>query len=1043
MRQFFIAISLLLLWSVPGFCQSWNMANESYSFKHYQIEQGLADNTIYCSLQDKRGFLWFGTKNGINRFDGYQFKNIQLTKTRDIRPHSNRVLSIFEDDEHQLWLGGEGALYRYDINADRMHLVFDRIFNIRAISEDHQRRLWFISGLRLYRYDLKTKSLKRFSPAEISDVSTLLITDDGILWLGGFKGKLFKYNADDESFLDFDVYEHSAQPKNADILTMAQHGAAIVIGTREQGIKRFDTLKQQYEDIITQSHDQTPLYVRQVVASRSGEFWCATETGLLILDFSKRSMQWVHKQDANPYALSGNAIYTICRDREGGMWLGTYFAGLNYYYPQNELFRKHFSRFDGKRFENHVVREIRPDGKRGLWVGTEDNGLYQYSFATERFTWHGSTGKPDGLCAQNIHGLMPDGPYLWVGTYEYGIDLLDTATHRVVRHYESGQGGNQLRSNFVLTFLKTRSGALYAGTDKGLYQYNRPKDRFDSVRLVPKTFLIYSLMEDHAGNIWIGTDRDGVIYFNPHTATSGSLEKTCPTLKTTATIGMLEDSRKRLWFATEEKGLIRFDPTTGKCHHYNTANGLTSNYTFKVLEDRNRHIWVSTNGGLTLLNPENGETRQFSTANGLLSDQFNFNSGYADSSHTLYFGSLKGLIAFQPEKLAKRPPLKRIFITAFQINNIEVNPSVSESPLERSIIATDHVTLRHDQSTISFDFASLSYEAPEMIHYRYRLEGLDKEWTSLQVNRRIYFTNLAPGHYKLFVQSSNGIRWDGPVCSLELQVLPPFWATWWAYCLYGILVLTIAYYFFRFYNKAAQVKKEREIFDAKMDFFTNVAHEIKTPLTLIKLPLDNLKEQLATNPLLENEVRTMEKNTNRLVTLIQQILDLRKTETSRFTLDFKKVNLTILLEDVLLQYQAFLSTYGIDCRVKKSLKPIIIEADEEALRKMLTNLVDNAVKHAEVAISIEIIPSPADNQVQIAVENDGEHIPVEVQDRIFEPFFSVEQMRKSGGTGIGLALVKSFATLHNGKVYLQESKVGYTRFVLCLPMEQLDRTNDG
>ncbi|MBS1663238.1 MAG: hypothetical protein JST68_19500 [Bacteroidetes bacterium] len=1034
-----LPIVCLLTSHLTIFGQDWKRTADNYSFKHYQIEQGLSDNTVYCALQDHHGFLWFGTKNGLNRFDGYHFKDIPLTKESGRQQHPNRVQCIFEDSGRQLWLGGENALYRYDAEKDVVTLIADTISSVVSILEDRHKQIWIVGGRSLYRYDRRTQSLHRYPRQRYFGATTLSLAGDSTLWIGSADGKIYHYLETTDEFQLFDLYDHSPPPSVPEITRLTAYGPnSILVGTRAQGVKVFDTRSGSYTDLLN-ADDGVPLYVRDIVAYDSLQFWCATETGLYILDFASRTIRHVQKQETDEFSLSGNAVYTMCRDEDGGMWLGTYFAGVNYYCTPNALFRKQYYRKDGSRFQDHVVRDIQPDGRQGLWLSTEDDGLYQYSYAADRIVWHGSTDPPTGLAAKNIHGLMPDGPNLWIGTYEYGIDLMDVATHRVIRHYEKGKNGNQLRSNFGITFLKSRSGVLYAGTAGGLFSYNKLLDRFDSVAGAPFDLFIYSLVEDHNGRILIGSNQKSVYLFDPMTHRSVALTDTYPFHISAANISSLEDRQGRLWFATEENGVILFEPGTGKIRRFTETEGLSSNYTFKVQEDQQGSIWVSTNGGLTRINADGTELRRFSTADGLLSDQFNFNSGYTDDSGRLYFGSLRGLISFRPELIADRPALKKVFLTNIQVNNTELTAADANNPLHGSAFAVREITLPHNRSTVSFDFAAINYQAPEMIRYRYRLEGLDERWTVLPVNRRVYYTSLPPGHYRFSVQASNSPGWDGPTASLALIIRPPLWATWYAYLVYCLIAVGLFYYFNRLRRRAGQVKKEKEIFDAKLDFFTNVAHEVKTPLTLIKLPLDQLKKQSARYPEISNDVQTLEKNTNRLIALIQQILDLRKTETKRFTLELRKVNVSRLLDEVLSLYEAYLSAYGIRCETIAHPANIIIDADEEALRKVITNLVDNAVKHAESGVIIELTQDVTANQLKMVIENDGTGIPYSLKEKIFEPFFSTGNARQSGGTGIGLALVKSFTDLHNGQIELAETDANHTRFVLILPITQYKR----
>src|SRR6185436_288755 len=354
----------------------------------------------------------------------------------------------------------------------------------------------------------------------------------------------------------------------------------------------------------------------------------------------------------------------------------------------------------------------------------------------------------------------------------------------------------------------------------------------------------------------------------------------------------------------------KFNKQKNNFTRYGTESGLPTNFILSLLEDSRKNLWISTSRGLVCFDPATAQSTVYTKANGLLNDQFNFSSAYKDGEGRMYFGSVKGLISFRPDEFTKSNFTPLVYITGFQINNKDLVINKKGSPLTRSITYTNKIILTHSQSTFSIDFASLSYTAPEMSEYAYKMEGLEKDWTYLETNRKVYFTDLAPGTYTFKVKAAvNNEGWKGPESTLVIEILPPWWASRWAFLIYVLVAVGIIYLLVRNYHRRVNEKnrrkielleheKEKEIYQAKIEFFTNVAHEIKTPLTLIKGPMEKIMKKNGHAVDMSGNLKLMEKNTNRLIELTNQLLDFRKTETKGFSLNFVKTNISMLLQDM-------------------------------------------------------------------------------------------------------------------------------------------------
>jgi signal transduction histidine kinase/CheY-like chemotaxis protein len=630
---------------------------------------------------------------------------------------------------------------------------------------------------------------------------------------------------------------------------------------------------------------------------------------------------------------------------------------------------------------------------------------------------------------------------------------MDILTGKVIRHYEAGSETGTLKSNFIYSIYQTRAGDILVGTSEGLFRYNPGADNFtalpESSELYPYTTVV---LEDEEGTIWGGTFKEGVYYFNPQTEEKGYFKYDPEDINSISNNGVnsiFQDSNKNLWFATEN-GLNKFISKEKMFERYTTSNGLPSNVIYEILEDHQNYLWISTSKGLVKFNPHNESIKIFTKAHGLLSDQLNYSSAYKTAEGKMYFGSVKGMVGFSPAEFIINDYIPPVYITGFQVQHQELPVGKENSPLRNSITHTDKIILTHNQSSFSLDFAALSYTAPEMTEYVYTLEGLDNEWTTLKTNRKIYFTELAPGAYTFKVKATNSSGvWNDKAAQLNIEILPPFWLNKLAYFLYFSFGACSLFFFIRNYHRQTEKRnkrkidlleneKEKEIYQAKIQFFTNVAHEIRTPLTLIKGPLERVIRNTEELPEVQYNLKTMEKNTQRLLDLTNQLLDFRKTEIKGFSLTFVKADVSNLINETFQRFIPAADQNDIEFTLDLPESQVSAYVDPEALTKILSNLFSNAIKYADNKVSVRLLPFQfnSDKTFTILVKNDGMIIPPGMKDKIFEPFFRLAESETKTGTGIGLPLARSMAELHKGTLELDIMEKSVNIFALTLPVHQ-------
>lgn len=1046
-----------LLWAVLSLLSFSNKTiAQPYYFRHYQVENGLSNNAVICCLQDKKGFIWFGTKDGLNRFDGYSFKTFRNNPLDTGTIGNNFIHCLYEDQNGVLWAGTENGLYSYNEKTESFSLLRStENVPVTDIKMDGRGNLWYIQLFNCYKYDIANNKFQSFLIPDYFETSSLAVSPAGDLWASSTSGFLYRYDFKSNSFKGYDVFSHNRTTSRWIERIAFTGNGNILVGTAI-GAKIFDTRKFQYKDILSYNPDKTAIFVRNFLENTPDEIWIASETGIYIYNNRTGNISNLQKAYNDPFSISDNAVYTFCKDKEDGIWAGTYFGGVNYYPKQHTAFKKFFPKTGENSLSGNVVREIHADNYGNLWIGTEDAGLNKYNPSTGLFTIYKPTGNKNSISYTNIHGIMPDGDKIWIGTFEHGLDIMDIQTGNIIKHYSSGPAANQLKSDFIFCITKTNKDEIVLGTTRGAYRYNKASDDFSSLQGMPLYIWYSYLLRDSKGTLWGATYGNGINYYNPATKDSGSYRYAPGDNKSIASDrvnSIYEDSSNNLWFATEG-GLSKYDYGKKQFKTYTTGNGLPSNFILSILEDSNKNLWLSTSRGIVCFTPSTEQIKIYATANGTLNDQFNFNSAFKDSTGRMYFGSVKGMISFSPEAFTKNIFIPSVYITGFQVFNKELLIGQKESPLQKSISYTDKLTLKHDQATFSIDFASLGYTAPEMSEYAYKMEGLDKNWTYLKRNRKAYFTNLAPGSYTFKVKASNssGI-WNDSETSLVIQILPPWWASIWAYSIYTLIGLLAIYYSIRSYHKRVEEKnkrkyelfqlaKEKEIFEAKVEFFTNVAHEIKTPLTLIKGPLEKVIKKADGIPDITNNLKIMDRNTNRLIELTNQLLDFRQTELQGFSLSFVQVNISELLEETYLSFKSLAEQKKLSFKLKLSSNVLYAYIDLDAFKKIIYNLFGNAVKYADKKVVIHLLPChEQDKSFTIEFKNDGYIIPEEMKEKIFEPFFRLKETEKQKGTGIGLALSRSLAELHSGFIHLKPAEKDMNVFCLTLPVHQQNEFN--
>ncbi|RYZ97915.1 MAG: response regulator, partial [Sphingobacteriaceae bacterium] len=867
-------------------------------------------------------------------------------------------------------------------------------------------------------------------------------------WAAGRKGNLLRYNSASGSFTAFSLFSHSPYCITQHVTKLLETASGdILAGTRHQGFKLFNTKTHTYSDLAPRAADGTEIYVNDIVNTGNNQYWIGTYTGIYIYNGNNSRITHLQKDNLDATGLTDNKVNSLCRDSEGGVWIGTNFGGINYYNKQNTLFEA-YRPVGEANVTGNVIRQVAPATNGNFWAGTEDNGLYYFDAQQQTFKRHNSTYK-------HISALLQVDNELWIGKMEEGMDVIDVNNGRLLRSYREGDGANDLRSNYFISFYKARNGSIYAGTSRGVYIYNTGSKKFNIIKSIPAVFTS-CIYEDEAGNIWLGSYFSGVFVYHPsiNQGEALTLNFSNDGRNNNTVTSVCEDDLHNIWFSSESGGIGKYDLKSKLLRLFTTKDGQPANNTFKILKDDNGLLWVSTSRGIASIDVKTNIIKAYSSANGLQGDQFNYDSGYRSPDGKLYFGSTQGLISFNPARFTssiKTPPL---YITGIQVDNKELAVG-DTSPLKKSLLFTDELTLNHDQSSFSIDFAALSYISPQATSYKYKMEGFEQNWTILPANRKAYFTKLPPGTYTFKVNAATDKGQWGPEKNMVISITPPWWLSNVAYLFYACITGLCIYTVIRYYHQRNEQKnkrrfelleheKDKEIYEAKIDFFTQVAHEIRTPLTLIAAPLEKIQQAENLSDVKDN-AHLINKSTNRLINLTNQLLDFRKTESKGYQLNFVKTDLVALLHDIYDEFRPSALKANITCTLSVELADLYGFADVEAMHKILSNLLNNAIKYAASTVDIKLSHDISSGNFRFTISNNGPLIPEYLKDKIFEPFYRLPSSGHITGSGIGLALARSLTELHHGNLELQSPSTGLNTFTLTIPEHQdieFDFTNN-
>jgi DNA-binding response OmpR family regulator/signal transduction histidine kinase/ligand-binding sensor domain-containing protein/class 3 adenylate cyclase len=1089
MNTYFKIIILLIL---PVF--NLTVLAQDIKFKHLSIEDGLSQNTVYAILQDSMGFLWFGTQDGLNKYDGYRFTVYRHKPQNSQGLSHNEVFALLEDSRGVLWIGTGNGLNQYDRQQDKFIHYFHDPKNPNSLShnhvwsiyEDNTGLLWIgTSGGGLNKFDPQTGQFTHYqhdpqNPYSLNHDTVWPLYQDktGMLWIGTDGGGLNKFDPKSGKFTHY-----LPNPQKPDDLSnfltsiYEDQTGTLWIGSFG-GLHQFDRQSESFSHYFSEPKNPHSLSYRAVWAITEdgmGNLWVGTDGGGLN-QFDRQTGHFLHHQHKPlyPTSLNNDHIFSLYQDRAGTVWVGTNGGGLNQFNRAQEKFNHYFPVPNNPNtLNNKDVFAIYEDREGILWVGTETGGLNKFERQRQKVTHYlNDPENPNSLSHNEVQTIYEDSNgILWIGTYGGGLNRFNRQHNNFVSYKNNPDNPNSLSDNYVMSIHEDKKGNLWIGTRGGLNQYDRQLDKF-VVRYYHSPQNPYSLSyeevsviyEDCTGVLWIGTPGGGLNKIDPQTETGlpGSLvryqhDTQNPTsLSNDEILSIHEDATATLWIGTSGGGLNQFNRETQTFTHYKEEDGLANDTVYGILEDEPGYLWLSTNKGLSKFNPKTKTFRNYDVSDGLQSNEFNANACHKSRRGELFFGGINGFNAFYPLKVKDNPYIPPIAITGFKIFNQPVSFG-ENSPLQQPISETHAITLAYHQSFFAFEFAALNFLQPEKNQYAYKLEGFDQDWNEMGTQRNTNYTYMPHGTYQFRVKGSNNDNvWNEEGTAIQITILPPLWKTWWAYTLYVLTILAIIVSYIRAQQRKLLAKQQeleheqqeleheqkisaqlKEADKLKDEFLANTSHELRTPLNGIIGIAESLVDGAAgqINQQLRSNLAMIVSSGRRLFSLVNDILDFSQLKQKEINLQIKAINICTIAEMVLTQTQPLIGSKKLQLSNAIPSDLPSINADENRLQQILYNLVGNAIKFTDQG-QVEISAEIANKKLAITVSDTGIGILPEKCECIFEAFEQADggTARIYGGTGLGLAVTQQLVHLHGGKMSVQSQPGVGSQFTFSLPL---------
>jgi signal transduction histidine kinase/ligand-binding sensor domain-containing protein/CheY-like chemotaxis protein/AraC-like DNA-binding protein len=1087
-----ILYAYLLAFFLLFFAAGLHAQNNEFQFSKLDITNGLSHNQVNCMLKDSKGFMWFGTLSGLNKYDGYKFRVFKHIVGDTTSLNDDFIVSIAQGPNDKLWIETRNGYNIYDPATEKFSRDIGKYLgllgipsqNLTAVKKDRFGNFWFLNSVTgIYKYNAATNTTTHISyhPGGKASIYSNTVADlaadaRGNIWLVYNKGILER--------IDPKTYRVNYRKTLSELPTGLNTGYRVFID-KEDDIWAFVPTYSSgvyyiKNNLGTFRHlDKGPApnglntnVISNLIQDDKGRIWIATDHGgINVLNKQDFTIKYLLNREDDNKTVSQNSIILLYKDNAGIIWVGTYKRGLSYY---NEsiikfpLYTHHLS--DPASLSFSDVNKFIEDKAGNLWLGTNGGGLVYFNRKNGSFKKYMHDAANPGSITNNVIVSMylDHEQKLWIGTYFGGLDCFDGKTFKHYRHSDTDPGS--LSEDRIWSILEDSDNNLWVGTlAGGLNVLNRKTDKFAHYIFKPgvnnslHSNYMSALMEDRRKNLWVVTAY-GVDVLNRKTNEFSHYihdDKDPYSLVNNFTNNIIEDSKGLVWISTRE-GLSIFDPATGHFTNLTHKDGLPDNTTIDMREDDNHNIWVSTPNGLSnILVDRSASPLKFRFVNynekdGLQGREFQPYSSYKTRSGELIFGGGNGFNIFRPADLHTSKHIPELVFTDLQVFNKSVGVGekvLGKVILPRSITEIKDMELNYNENVFSFEFAALNYFDPDKVKFEYKMEGFDGNWiTADNLTRKAPYTNLDAGDYTFKVRASNAGFWNSKEISLHVKILPPFWKTTYAYLFYALVFIGGLLYIrregirklrtqFLLEKEREETQRLHELDLMKIKFFTNVSHEFRTPLSLIMAPVDKIVKTVK-DPDVKNQLLLVNRNAKRLLNLVNQLLDFRKMEYQELKLHKRSGDIISFIRELSHSFTDVAEQKGIDFVFDTEIEEYYTSFDHDKIERILFNLLSNAYKFTQAGGQVSVLLNlRKDKKLEIKIIDTGIGMNPDKIEKIFEPFFQndIPGSMLNQGSGIGLSITKEFVRLHEGEILVESEFNQGSCFTVLLPLQKLDK----
>ncbi len=1056
-------IALLVLLFISGNVFSQN----KYRLKNISTTDGLSQSSVIAIHQDKFGQMWFGTRDGLNKYDGSKFTVFRNDVSSKNSISNNDILSIEEDNTGKIWVGTYNGLNCYNpvtnaftryLHTKNNHTISSNaIWSIREIGDE----MWFGTSKGLTIYNKKSKLFASFFHSETdpttvpsNNIITILKSKKGEIWIGTTKG-LCKLVSRKNGKLSFKNYPLN----NTDLLNVQAIAEDVSgnlwVGTKNKGLLKFDKTSNAFASFLSEDkYREINTDIRSLAFDNHGSLWIGAYDGIYILGKDKN----IQKINSSNNSNGIDKVKSIYMDRKGSVWIGCYYKGVNIWDISNVNFSNYNQNSKKIPMSFDVVSSIIADKNQNIYFGTEGGGITIYNKNTEATSYINS--KSGQNIKNDIKSMCLAGDILWIGTYSKGLSAYNVISKRMEDHRIADDLTVLLKESGVYSIKAEGNDIIWIGTfGKGLIRYNTVAKTFETIgndntkANYLTNNIVRTILVNQKKGAWVGT-QNGLNYIplNNFTPNKYSIQHyffDSASLSGDDILTLFQDSQKKIWVGTKAKGLHYFDGKKFNKINLRIGNTVITSI-HSILEDDDKNLWISTNQGIIKYSTTLKTVVIYDQKDGLASNEFNDNSALKLDSNQFYFGSPSGATYFDAKKISLNTYAPQVLITNLKIKNESIHPNDSVGILEKSIGYTKTITLDYDKANFSIDFAIPNYIRSKNNQYSYRLVGLENNWTTTKSTEAI-FAIQNPGTYTFEVRGSNndGV-WNKVPTTLTVIIKPAPWRSIWAFLLYGIVIGLGLYGLIWIMKSKARLKQKLELEYletkrieenniAKLDFFTNISHEFRTPLTLILGPLQQILANYNGTNEMYKKLLVIEGSANHLLSLINRLMDFRKLENHQVTLESAEGNIVKFTREIFLSFIEYAKDGGYNYTFESSQEEILVYFDRYKLERVFYNLISNAFRYTPKGGNIHLKISHDNENLFIAIEDSGVGIAPEHIDKIFDLFFEVPmhnnvQKNYNKGTGIGLSIVKNIVKLHKGDIEVTNKETKGVVFKVTLPL---------